>query len=65
MYLTKTGPVYPAKDVDSERLCGECHARPAGQGDWLCTKCRERLDAIWREARESMMEYLNGEERKR
>ena len=55
MYLAKTGPVCPAQDVESERLCGECGKRPAAWGDWLCEQCRRKLDEIWREARESMI----------
>jgi len=56
MYLATHGPVYPAiQEMDEERLCGECGERPAAWGDWLCTKCRERLDAIWREARDRMI----------
>jgi len=55
MYLTKTGPIYPAQDVDTERMCGHCHECPATWGDWLCEKCRRKLEEAWREAREHMV----------
>ncbi len=39
-----SGPVYPLQP-ESDGLCGECKSRPSAWGDWLCTQCRERLEA--------------------
>ena len=46
MYLARRGPVYPAKDAESEPLCGECGKRPAAWGDWMCEHCRRQYDAV-------------------
>jgi len=44
-YLGKCGPVYPRIPED-DGLCGNCRQRPAAWGDWLCSECRKRLDAL-------------------
>ena len=43
MYLAQRGPVYPSMQ-ESDNMCGDCGQRPAAWGDWLCEKCRQRLE---------------------
>lgn len=52
MYLATYGPVYPAQDVDGEKMCGDCGERPAVWGDWLCKICRRRLERMQQENRD-------------
>ncbi len=30
--------------LESDGLCWECGRRPASWGDWLCPRCRRRLE---------------------
>ena len=43
-YWLGFGPMYPIQP-EPDHTCPECGARPVAWGDWLCTQCRERLEA--------------------
>ena len=38
--------VLPGQEEDG--LCGNCNSRQRAPGDWLCSVCRQELEAEWR-----------------
>lgn len=49
-YLSRNGGLFGATEqplparLNISDLCGQCHARNAQYGDWLCRQCRNELE---------------------
>jgi len=40
--LALQGALYPK--IEPDGMCGDCGRAPAAWGDWLCPRCRRRLE---------------------